>query len=267
MIEVVVSDNCSTDNTRQVFTSGKLGSMSLNDEMFLVDQQVTTGVSSDQAGTGINVLIPRVLAGLPILFQQEPTPFNTQESWSVGTGRGAILEALAVSGDYFSPWFGNDSQLHFIRSFDPATKIPQFDYDSGNQVLRAGIVESDNLLTAPNRFIVISNLAGNSSVPVFGDASVPQSAPHSVKNRGFEVASVQDLQIQDSGQAQAAAQNLANRQTIFETVVLATPPDPRHDSYDVIRWQGELWLELSWSMALTEGGQMNHLLRKAYRNG
>ena len=256
-----------TDNTRQVYTSGKLGAMALNDEMFLVDQEITTGISADRAGSGINVLIPRVLEGLPISFQIEPTPYGTQESWSTGAGRGSILEALATSGDYFSPWFGNDTQLHFIRSFDPATKIPQFDYDAGNQVFRADIVESDNLLTAPNRFIVISNSPDDNTKSVVGDASVPQSAPHSLANRGFEVPLVQDLQIQDLAQAQATAQNLANRQTIFETVSLVTPPDPRHDSYDVIRWQGDLWLELSWSMALTEGGQMNHLLRKAYQSG
>src|SRR5262249_22459581 len=146
-----------TDATRQVFTSGKLGSMSLNDEMFLVDQQIPNAVGGNAANSSINYLIPRVLSRLPIEYEMESSPYGTQDSWSVGTQRGSILEALAVSGDFFSPWFGNDSKLHFIRSFDPATKVPDFDYDAGFQVLRAGIVESDDLLTAPNRFLVISN--------------------------------------------------------------------------------------------------------------
>lgn len=256
-----------TDNTRQVYTAGKLGSMALNDEMFLVDQPITEGISAFTYGSAIDTLIPDVLEGLPVQFTLESSNFWTLEAWAVGTGRGSILDALCLSGDLFSPWFGNDSKLHFIRSFDPSTKIPQFDFDEGFQVLRADIVESDNLLTAPNRFIVISNAATDPQVKVVGDASVPANAPHSVQNRGFEIPLVQTLQLQDIAQAQAAAQNLANRTTVYETVSLATAPDPRHDSYDVIRWQGELWLELSWSLTLTEGGQMNHLMRKAYTNG
>jgi hypothetical protein len=100
-----------------------------------------------------------------------------------------------------------------------------------------------------------------------GEASVPQSAPHSLKNRGFEILEVQTLQASSTGQAGAIAKNLMLRQTLFETTSLTTAPDPRHDSYNVIRWQGELWLELAWSMALTEGGGMNHSMRKAYKNG
>lgn len=256
-----------TDNTRQVYTSGRLGNMVLNDEMFLVDQPLTAGISAVINGSSIDTLIAEVLDGLPIQYTLESSIYYTQESWSVGNGRGSILDSLCLSGDLFSPWFGNDSKLHFIRSFDPITKIPQFDFDSGNQVFRADIVESDNLLTAPNRFIVISNTASDTQSEVVGNAVVPANAPHSIQNRGFEITLVQTLQLQNVAQAQAAAQNLANRQTVYETVNLVTAPDPRHDSYDVIRWQGDLWLELSWSMALTEGGQMNHLLRKAYSNG
>jgi len=74
---------------------------------------------------------------------------------------------------------------------------------------------------------------------------------------------VLDLQLSDNSQAQAVAQGLVNRQTIFERVSLTTAPDPRHDSYNVIRWQGSNWLELGWSMALVEGGTMNHLLRRS----
>lgn len=256
-----------TDASRQVFSSGKLGSMAMNDEMFLVDQQIDAGIGGNAAGLGVNTLVPKVLAGLPIEFEMQSSPYGSVESWSIGTRRGTILEALSITGDFFSPWFGNDSKLHFIRSFDPAMKIPEFDFDAGNQVLRADIIESDNLLTAPNRFIVISNSATDPTLPVFGSASVPQTAPHSLANRGFEILETQDLQVAGIGQAQAIAQNLVNRQTIFETVSLTTPPDPRHDSYNVIRWQGELWLELGWSLAMTEGGAMNHLMRKAYRHG
>ncbi len=254
-----------TDSQRQKYTSGKLGSYALLDEMFIVDQQIEAGISGS---TGpIPTVIRDVLqqVSTPVPYFLESSPYFSVESWAVGTGRGIVLESLALTGDYFSPWFGNDRHLHFIRTFDPADKIPDFDFDSGNNVFRAGIVETDDLLTAPNRFIVVSNAASDPSRVASGSADVPGDAPHSVANRGFAVPIVINLQVMDALQATAAARNLAIRQMVFERVTLSTPPDPRHDSYNVIRWQGALWLELAWSMALVEGGEMVHVLRQAYR--
>lgn len=252
-----------TDQSREVFTSGRLANVVLNDEMFLVDQEITTGVNS--FNRGVSTVVQEVLNALPIFYTMEASSFSSNSSWSIGVGRGALLEDLATQGDYFSPWFGNDSLMHWIRSFDPGDgRLPDFDFDVHSKVLRAGIVETSDLLTAPNKFIVISNAPTDTTTEVVGIADVPPSAPHSFANRGFVIARTEDLQILDSAQAAAVAQNFANRQTVFERTRLSTPPDPRHDSYNVIRWQGDLWLELAWSLTLIEGGAMGHLLRKAY---
>lgn len=252
-----------TDQSNELYTSGSLSNVVLNDEMFLVDQQIVTGVLGDNQPT--MTVIQQVLNKLPIKYVMEPSSFSAVGAWSAGATRGSILEALAVTGDYFSPWFGNDGLMHWIRSFDPADgRLPDFDWDAHTKVFRAGIVQTSDLITAPNKFVVVSNTPEDPSEAVVGEAVVNPAAPHSVVNRGFEIPEVQDLQISDSVQAAAVAQNLANRQTIFERVQLSTAPDPRHDSYNVIRWQGSLWLELAWSMSLVEGGAMGHLLRKAY---
>jgi hypothetical protein len=247
-------------DTRQVFTSGKLAQPALTDEMLLVDQQITTSISG--VGQNVAIVIQNVLTGLPIAFDMEASPFTSAEAWGIGANRGSILESLSVSGDWFSPWFGNDSKMHFIRTFDPADQIPDFNFDAGNKVMRNSIVEDDDLLTAPNIIVVVSNSANNTSEPVVGIASVPPNAPHSVFNRGFDVPQVLTLQLFDTAQAQAVAQGLVNRQSVFSRVNLVTAPDPRHDSYNVIHWQGVNWIELAWSMALVEGGTMNHLLRR-----
>lgn len=251
-----------TDSSRIFATAGRLGAMALTDEMFLVDQEITQGIS----GVGQSVIgaIVSTLTGLPVTFELEPSPFINAQAWGAGTKRGQILEALALTGDFFSPWFGNDYSLHFIRTFDPATRAADIDFDAGNRVLRESILETDDLLTAPNRFVVVSNSSADPDTPVVGTADVPVNAPHSIPSRGFVIASTQDLQLSEPLQAQAVAQGLVNRQTIFERVSLSTPPDPRHDSYNVIKWQGDLWLELAWSMSLVEGGLMNHVLRKSY---
>jgi hypothetical protein len=251
-----------TDQSKAVFTSGKLSNVALNDEMFLIDQEITVGFNA--AGLSVGDAIQEVLAGLPITYDMEPSTFISSQSWGIGSNRGSILEALAVAGDYFPPWFGNDGNLHFIRAFNPADKIPQFDFDTNSAVLREGITETSDLLTAPNRFVVISNAASNPQSAVVATQDVPPSAPHSFANRGFFISHTVNLQLTDPAQALAVVQGLANRQTIFERTTLATAPDPRHNSYDVVFWQGSLWLELAWSMNLAEGGRMNHLLRKAY---
>lgn len=251
-----------TDQTNQIFTSGILSNVVLNDEMFLVDQEIIVGY--DATGQSVEQAYRNLLVGLPVTLRIDSTSgFGMSQAWGVGTSRGQILNALAVAGDYFAPWFGNDTFMHLVRSFNPADEVPQFDWDSGNQVLRDGITETSNVLTAPNRFVVISN-TGAQTAPVVGIATVPVSAPNSFANRGFYITNTQTLQLTDAGQAQAVANGLANRQTIFETVTVGTAPDPRHDSYDVIFWRGSFWLELAWEMQLTAGGKMNHTLRKAY---
>lgn len=251
-----------TDSSRQVYTSGQLGTMALNDEMFLVDQQITSGIN----GTGFATasVIQSVLAGLPIQYEMEPSPFTAMESWGSGVNRGQILEQLSISGDYFSPWFNNQGLLKFIRTFDPATRLPDFDFDAHSTVIREPIIKTDDLLQAPNRFQVNSTSSLNMNQQVTATFDVAPTAPHSVARRGFVVASVTNLPLSDSSQAAAVAEGLARRQTVFERVTLTTPPDPRHDSYNVIRWRGEKWLEIAWSMSLMAGGAMSHLLRKVY---
>lgn len=252
-----------TNKASQFFSAGRLSNVSLVDEMFLVDQPIEKGING--LGKLVSTVISETVADLPVVLDNvEESVFTSVESWGIGTNRGNVLSSLSVTGDYFSPWFGNDTKLHFIRSFNPADAEPDFDYDIGNQVFRAGIVETDELLTAPNRVIVVSNSANDPKNPVVGIADIAPNAPNSIQNRGFVVPKVFNLQVGDLVQANFVATGLAQRLTVFEQVSLSTAPDPRHDSYNVISWQGEKWLELSWSMNLLEGGAMTHILRKSY---
>lgn len=250
------------DFSKAISTGGDESVLQLTDEMFLVDQQITTPING--LNVPITATIQNMLADLPITVDVEISPYVGVQSWAIGDGRGQILESLALTGDYFSPWFGNDQKFHMIRAFNPDDKVPAFDFDAGNQVIRDPITHTDNLLTAPNRFIVISNASTDPTVPVFASVDVPPTAPHSIPNRGFVIPEIQTLPVANNVQAAAVANNLALRQSVFENVVLSTAPDPRHDSYDVIVWQGENWLEISWSMSMTEGAAMTHALRKVY---
>lgn len=274
-----------TQQSSQVTTAGEISNVALADEMFMLDQQITEafdasslsltatqGVPSVSIGTGIanrGISVARALQFLLEDFnveaQVEASPFVVNQAWSAGSTRGNIMDSMALTCDYFSPWFDNNGILQYIRSFNPALKIPDFDWDEGHKVLRSGIVKQADALTAPNRFIVISNASGSPQTAVFGSADVPVNAPNSLSNRGFLIPSITDAQVLNTPQAQAMANNLMQRRTIFETVSITTAPDPRHDSYNVINWQGDLWLELNWSLQLQEGAPMSHTLRRAYR--
>lgn len=244
------------------YTSGKLGTYVLNDEMFLVDQKIRRGIGSINGS--IPALIAQVMHNLPVQYQIEPCPFLTSEAWTIGTNRGQILEALSISGSYFSPWFDNNGILRFIRAFNASRKICDFDFDSGYKVRRDSIVETNDLLSAPNTFLVTANASENSTAPVVGVAYIASTAPNSVENRGFEIVSHLSMQVANVAQANAIAEGLAQRQSTLENVALVTPPDPRHDGYNVVRWDGANWLEIAWGMELIEGGIMTHTLRKTY---
>lgn len=254
-----------TDVSYQEFVNGNLSNLVLNDEMFKVDQQITSGLdASFGEDQGVTSFIVKVITGLGVELDIERSQFETTQAWTAGSNRGSILEALALTGDYFSPWFGNDTKLHFILAFDPMSRTPDFDYDRGNQVLQASVIHTSDILVAPNRFVVISNSSRNPEAAVTGVVDSPPNSPNSFAKRGFYIPLVKDMQIATTEQAVAVAKNLAQRLTIFERVQLTTPPDPRHDSYNVILWKGDLWLETAWSMTLVEGGSMTHSLRKGY---
>lgn len=262
------------DQTRITTTAGTESGCTLVDSMFIVDQQLEQTYSAgtfDPAGVVIDFqpcaqAISGLLAGIPVNFLVEGSPFYTIGVWNAGSNRGSALQDVAVDGDFFAPWFDRTDTLRFIRAFDPATKVPQFDFDSGNRVDRDSLTFSDNLLSAPNRFIVISSgdVSNGTKLPVVGRYDIPSSAPHSIVNRGFVIPEVIDWQVDFVEQANAIAANFGQRMTLFETVEFNTPPDPRHDSYDVFVFQGVKWLEIAWSMELIEGGTMSHTGRRSY---
>lgn len=253
---------------RQRHTSGITSTAGFYDEGIIVDQQLDTsfGPLAPSITESVVSLLNRLLSPLPIDFYLEPSPYSSAGSWSIGTRRGSVVETLAEDGDYLSPWFDHASIMQFRRSFDPATAIPTFDLDAGNRVLRDRILESDDLTNLPNRYIVIGNGTGvvGATNQIVGVADVPSSAPHSILNRGFVIPSTVTRQVSSPEQAAAQAQALALYRTAVEQVELLTPPDPRHDSYDVLRWQGVNWLEVSWSLPMAEGSNMQHVALRAY---
>jgi len=197
----------------------------------------------------------------------EPTVHVSEGAWTAGTAGSQVLAALAADGDYLPPWIDNTGVLRMVRSFDPAGRVPAVDWDTSGRVHRDSIARTSDVLSAPNRYVVISNSGAEDTrtQPVTGAYDVPASAPWSIARRGYVVPRVTTMQVSTIEQAAAIARTQALLAQAAEQVELTTPPDPRHDAYDVIRWDGQLWLETAWSMVLAPGGAMRHTLRRAYR--
>lgn len=258
-----------TDASQQFFTSGTINDVVLSDDMFTIDQKLTQGFVPSGSITDSLVRLLSRFSGITLELEASAYSSLAAMAWAAGTtSAGQVIDALALAGDYFSPWFDNLNRMRFIRSFNPANVIVDFDWDKSNQVFRNNIVFHNDLLNAPNRFMVVSNVTnqngGDSQQPVLAVATVPASAPHSFENRGFYITDVVTAQVGSQSQVSAMANNLVQRQTVIDQVTVTTAPDPRHDSYNVIRWQGSNWLEVSWSMNCIEGTPMQHTLRKAY---
>ncbi|MGI5151395.1 hypothetical protein ACQEVC_34365 [Plantactinospora sp. CA-294935] len=253
------------DSVEMVRSGGATAPLTLFDEMFIVDQELETGF--DAAGQLVDQAVGRLLDGLPIgEVEIDSTEQRSVSSWSPGTSRAMALRDLSRQGGYFLPWFGHNGRLRLRRAFEPAAQAPTIDLDASRRVVRNSVSRLSDLLTVPNRFVVVSNDPGSQAAPVVGTYDVPSSAPHSITRRGIVLPKVVEAQLPTQAQATVYARTLGIQQTIYESVELSAPPDPRHDGYDVIRWDGLLWLETGWTMALAPGGEMRHTLRRAYPN-
>lgn len=262
------------DDSSLFSSQGTVVPLTLYDDMFIIDQELEQGFNAN--GQPADVAIRKLLEYVPIgVIQMEaPQGDRVWQSWGAGTGRGAALTDLATAGGYFKPWFDHQNRLRFVSAFEPGDRTADLDLDGDGRVYRDSISFNSDLVTAPNRWIVRSNSAGmqlgeegdetTELPPVFAVYDVPSSAPFSITQRGFVIPRTVEAQVRTKSSAAVYARTLGQQRTIYERCTLSTPPDPRHDCYNVIRFRAENWLEIGWSMPLISGGAMSHTLRRAY---
>lgn len=249
------------DPTKTISTGGDRGIYNLLDEMFRIDQQLEQSFASTEP---VDQAVRALITGLVSVGTSiEATEFPAVGGWSAGTQRGSVLATLAVQGDYETPWMDNRGRFVMVRVRDPDALAAELDLDTGNRVIQGSIGETGNLLQAPNRFVVTCNSGSATNAEIVGVYDVPAQAPHSITNRGFIIPAVFPMQLTSPAQAKAMATNIGIRQTVFEQADLETVPDPRHDGYQIIHWQGRNWLELAWNMTCDDGAPMRHTMRRA----
>lgn len=237
----------------------------LVDGGFFLDQPSVQGLSGrlgerlsdvmarlcDQAGVGSRVISPcGEFCGEPIL-----TPSGTSYSQS--------LTGIARLANFLPPHFDRNGVLRLVPP-PPLTSAPAAVYGPAD-VVRESRLANDNLLDAPNVFVVIGS--GASKSEIIAEVEIPSSAPHSVANRGGRrVVSVRKEQGVDSfAQAQRIASQMALVQVAdLETVAFDTLPNPLHDCYEIIELHGENYREKSWTLPLrADGTAMKHSVNRA----
>ena len=187
-------------------------------------------------------------------------------AWPAGTIRATILAELAGMMGAYSPYFDNSGQARVKLIPDLDTAAPDLTYEIGGRIFDGTIVETDDLLEAPNRYIVIDSSLTDS--PITGSFDVPDDAPHSIAKRGFVVATVIDVQGLENAAAadDRARAAYAQDSSTFLWASFSGPPDPRHDTFQIVRYNGLNWREQAWSMTLAEGAPMGHSLRRIFEN-
>jgi hypothetical protein len=263
------------DASNPRYSYGSPLAASLVDKGILLDQPIEHSVSL-AAGQMVRTLIVNLLADIDIASTVEGSAsvLANPLSWPAGVSRLRVISDLCTAGGFLPPFFNhagvcnvvapaNLDELTGITGHAFAPRTPVIDYADGSNIYAASPVSTNDLLTAPNRYIVIGNDVN--AQPVVGVYDVPAGAPYSAYARGFVVAKVIDQQgIANKAAADYAAKAYGIAQQVHEYVTFAGPPDARHDGFSIVTFDGLRWLEQSWSLPLTAVGPMTHTLRRVY---
>jgi hypothetical protein len=189
----------------------------------------------------------------------------TGMAWPAGkTGLEILTDAANTAGCY-SPHYDNEGRLTFAVPVDvDDDTIPELSYDTPgapSRIVAGSIVRSNSLLELPNRYVAIDTSATDN--PIVGYYDVPAAEDYSKENRGYIVATT----VEAPGAGTAEQCRLKARQAYlssraYEWMGFLSPPDPRHDTWDLVSADGRVWRETGWSMVCKDGPGMQHDLRR-----
>lgn len=189
-------------------------------------------------------------------------PAGSSQTWQKS------LDYLASIAGFLPPYFDNFGLLRARALPDLSVATADLVYGDGGvnsgRVVAGSIVESNDQLKAPNRYVVIDTSATNGAVVATYD--LPSTAPHSIAKRGFVIPKfISAPGVGSVDQALVLAQTAATTEpNAYETVVFAGSADPRHDTFNVIGYRGNLYIESGWTLPLAAGAEHQHTIRRVY---
>jgi hypothetical protein len=258
------------DLAAEVYSFGDFGHGSMVDQGLILDQPSSTG-----AGYAPGTLVADAIAaeftkaGLTtwVIDPTVTAVIGAAVAWPAGTNRSTICAELCALGGAYSPYFDNAGTITVRKVDDLATATPDLLYytDQRSRIFASSTTISNDAMDAPNQYIVIDGSAADSAI--VGVYDIPNTAPHSEAQRGFVVAQViraDGLESVEAAVARAQAEYGSGGGAAFEHVQFASPPDPRHDTFQIVAYDDINYREQEWSMQLRDGTDMTHHLRRSY---
>lgn len=243
------------------FTTG-----TMTDQLMTLDQG-SRGINFYNAGASVyDALVQQMEAGGVEQYEIEVTDAVIAQPivWKPNTKRLAVINDLCRMAGFYSLYFDNEGvgQLQAVPALEAVD--PLLSYEAGRNVVAGSIVETDDLLKAPNSYVVVNS--SFTAAPVWGEWLVPASAPHSYANRGFYVVAEYD---QPGAETNAQARKMAKAigqadYATYRWVNLQTAIDPRHDTFTVVAWRGDKYREQQWGYTATPGATMQHEWRRVW---
>lgn len=257
------------DESTKRATAGNSSLPSLVDRCLLLDQAIDRTFGYD-AATPISLAMHDVAAaaGVPERLRRiegTANTFGAPVAWPPGRDTFlAVLEAMCASAGYLPPYFDNEGFLVCRSAPDISIVSPLVDYGPGTVVIEDTTVDSSDQLAAPNRYVVIG---GSPDEPIVGIYDVPDDAPNSYARTGRRLRRTIDVQGVTDGfiAAIAAYCSYVGDKTSYSWLNFATPVDPRHDTFDVLGFDGEAHLQTRWEMRCTHGAEQVHTTRRTYQ--
>lgn len=257
------------DASTQRWSYGRTLTASLVDQGLILAQEISESLGFD-AGTTASAAIVRTFEAAGFYDADVASTaytFGSPIAYPAGKGGttyAKILADLCQRAGYYPAYFDNDGAARVRATATLADASPTLNYIDGGRITSGTIVEANDLLKAPNRFLVIDTAATTGDVSYVYD--IPADAPHSYENRGFRITkTIEAPGVGDKVQAEnvARAYYSSNPQA-YETAVWSSPPDPRHDTFDIVNYRGVNFLELGWSLTCAPGGAMAHTASRVY---
>lgn len=246
-------------------------SVEMLDQMALLDSAIPTPIAF-RPNTLITDCIDSLLQkaatwtpGLTWVLPESNSIIRGTE-WFVkapGTTLLAAINDLCSLGSFYSIYSDN-SGVFQVKEVPDLDGDADFVYDYDTTVIADSIVETTDVWNVPNRWIVINTALTERSV--YGYWDLPSSSIYSIAARGRVVAEVVDRQgINTNEQAKKTAKTIGTQsQSAYEWVDFEATPNPLHDTFNVVQFEGNMYREQSWNLRLTPGGSHKHELRRTY---
>ena len=257
------------DDSHPVREWGRERAVQLRDKMHLLDQKGATTSGSKAKANVVQRAVDfarTVLNASEVQATAHPQALKAPLLFDPSATVQDIVNAHLALVGYLPCFFDRKGVLQIRPApLDLDKAVADLEYEHGGRIERDTIVESDDLLNAPNLFMVYDS-TGVGTFAV-GKYAIPSSAPHSKENRGCEVRRVESMQgIENATQATTAAKTLAttDRKSTYDWRTWRSTLDPRHETWNVVKLLGRNYQEVSWSMELRATGRMVHNARRVY---